>query len=142
MKDLLKITMVICMMVGITSCENDIEIQTNFPFEVKTLPVPTTISEGQTVEIRCQIVSEQKYHNEVYKLRYFQFEGDGVLRLANQEPFLPNDLYTLPDRTFRLYYTSQSIGSQSFDIWIADSSGKEEKLSFEFNAEQEEEEEE
>ena len=137
MKNLLRIVMIICMIAGITACENDLEIQTNFPFDVKTLPVPGTINKGQTVEIRCQILTEQEYNNEVYKIRYFQFEGTGDLQLKGQAPFKSNDLYTLPDRTFRLYYTSQSVESQSFDIWISDSSGKEKKLSFEFNAKKE-----
>ncbi|MEE3725308.1 TraQ conjugal transfer family protein [Riemerella anatipestifer] len=80
------------------------------------------------------------FHNaqRVYTLRYFQFEGNGRLKLANQEPFLPNDMYVIPNRTFRLYYTSLSNNTQSFEVWIADSKGKEQKLRFEFNAKKEE----
>lgn len=138
MKHFVKISIVIIILLGLTACEDRLNIQTNFPFEVKTMPVPKSILKKQTVEIRCQIVSEQKYKDEVYTLRYFQFEGNGRLKLANQEPFLPNDTYVIPNRTFRLYYTSLSNNTQSFEVWIADSKGKEQKLSFEFNAKKEE----
>ncbi|MGV4528983.1 DUF3872 domain-containing protein [Ornithobacterium rhinotracheale] len=137
MKYFVKIITVTLILLGLTACEDRLDIQTNFPFEVKTMPVPKDIQQGQTVEIRCQIVSEQKYKDETYTLRYFQFEGDGTLQFANQEPFLPNDTYLIPNRTFRLYYTSQSNDTQSFEVWIADSKGKEQKLSFEFNAKKE-----
>ena len=46
---------------------------------------------------------------------------------------MPNDLYQLPVTQFRLYYTSQSAVSQSFDIWISDNFGNEKKVSFQFN---------
>ncbi|WP_449397669.1 TraQ conjugal transfer family protein [Chryseobacterium wanjuense] len=32
--------------------------------------------------------------------------------------FVPNDFYLLTQKEFRLYYTSESTVSQSFDIWI------------------------
>ncbi|AFL98161.1 DUF3872 domain-containing protein [Ornithobacterium rhinotracheale] len=138
MKYFVKIITVTLILLGLTACEDRLDIQTNFPFEVKTMPVPKDIQQGQTVEIRCQIVSEQKYKYETYTLRYFQFESNGRLKLANQEPFLPNDTYVIPNRTFRLYYTSLSNNTQSFEVWIADGKGKEQKLNFEFNAKKEE----
>ncbi|WP_018675943.1 DUF3872 domain-containing protein [Riemerella columbina] len=139
MKHFVKISVAIIILLGLMACEDRLDIQTSFPFEVKTMPVPNDIQQGQTVEIRCQIVSEQKYKGETYTLRYFQFEGDGTLQFANQEPFLPNDIYIIPNRTFRLYYTSQSNNTQSFEVWIADSKSKEQKLNFEFNAKKEKE---
>ncbi|MGV4438750.1 DUF3872 domain-containing protein [Ornithobacterium rhinotracheale] len=138
MKYFVKISIAMIILLGLMACEDRLEIQTHFPFEVKTMPVPNDIQQGQTVEIRCQIVSEQKYKDEAYTLRYFQFDGKGTLKFIRQEPFLPNDIYVIPERTFRLYYTSQSNETQSFEIWIADSKGKEQKLSFEFNAKKEE----
>ncbi|MDO5615665.1 MAG: DUF3872 domain-containing protein [Cruoricaptor ignavus] len=137
MKYFVKISIAIIILLGLIACEDRMNIQTDFPFEVKTLPVPNAIQQGKTVEIRCQIVSEQKYKEEVYTIRYFQLEGNGALQFADQEPFLPNDTYLIPNRTFRLYYTSQSNNTQSFELWIADSQGKEQKLSFEFNAKKE-----
>ncbi len=118
-----------------TSCSNnELEIQDNFPFEVKVMPVPKEIANGTTAEIRLMIEPTGNYSNTQYFIRYFQFDGQGSLRNNDEPPYLPNDLYPLLAKQFRLYYTSNSIVSQSFDVWISDNFGNEKQLSFEFNS--------
>lgn len=118
---------------SLSSCTNhELDIEQNFPFEVSVMPVPSGIANGQTVEIRVKILPQGKYKENKYFLRYFQFEGKGSLRYYNNQPYLPNDLYEIPQNEFRLYYISQSDESESLDIWISDSFGNERKLSFEF----------
>jgi hypothetical protein len=56
-------------LVGFTSCEDDLDIQTNYPFEVEAMPVPTKVLRGQTVEIRCQLNKEDDYKNMLYRHR-------------------------------------------------------------------------
>ena len=120
---------------SITSCSKDeLEIQNDFPFEVKVMPVPKEIANGKTVEIRLTIQPIGNYSNTQYFIRYFQFDGQGTLRYYDEPPYLPNDLYQLPVKQFRLYYTSNSTVSQSFDVWILDNFGNERQLSFEFNS--------
>lgn len=121
--------------VSLVSCrkDDDLEIQNNFPFEVKVMPVPKDVANGQTVEIRVTIQRTGNYSNTQYYLRYFQFDGQGSLRYYDETPYLPNDLYLLPTEQFRLYYTSASAVSQSFDVWISDSFGNEKQLTFQFN---------
>jgi len=116
-----------------TSCDNDLDIQSDFPFEVNVMPVPNQVANGQTVEIRFTIVRNGNYEGTNYFIRYFQFDGQGTLRLYNSFPYLPNDLYPLPAEQFRLYYTSHSNESESFDVWISDNFGNEKKISFQFN---------
>ena len=117
------------------SCNKDeLEIQNDFPFEVKVMPVPKEIANGSTVEIRITIQRTGNYNNTQYYLRYFQFDGQGTLRYYDEPPYLPNDLYSLPTEQFRLYYTSTSAVSQSFEVWISDSFGNEKQLSFQFNS--------
>lgn len=122
--------------ISLVSCSKDdeLEIQNNFPFEVSMMPVPKDVTNGQTVEIRITIQRTGNYSNTQYKIRYFQFDGQGTLRYYDEPPYLPNDLYALPAEQFRLYYTSTSAVSQSFDVWISDSFGNEKKLSFQFNS--------
>jgi hypothetical protein len=116
------------------SCERDeLEIQHDFPFEVKVMPVPKDISNGNTVQIRLTIQPTGNYMGTHYFIRYFQFEGKGTLRYYNKLPYQPNDLYAVPKGEFRLYYTANSTVSQSFDIWISDNFGNEKQLSFQFN---------
>jgi hypothetical protein len=119
----------------VTSCSKDeLEIQNDFPFEVKVMPIPKEIANGNTVEIRITIQPTGNYSNAQYYLRYFQFDGQGTLQYNEETPYLPNDLYSLQTKQFRLYYTSNSTVSQSFDVWISDNFGNEKQLSFEFNS--------
>lgn len=122
--------------VTLVSCSKDdeLEIQNDFPFEVNVMPVPKDVANGQTVEIRITIQRTGNYSNTQYFLRYFQFDGQGTLRYYDEPPYLPNDLYQLPTEQLRLYYTSTSSVSQSFDVWISDSFGNEKQISFQFNS--------
>jgi len=118
------------------SCQKDkLDIQQDFPFQVQVMPVPKEVSNGKQVEIRIQILRKGNYNNTQYFIRYFQFDGQGSLHYFEELPYKPNDLYKLREETFRLYYTSASSVSQSFDIWISDSFGNEKQLSFKFNSE-------
>lgn len=120
---------------SVTSCsKGELEIQNDFPFEVKMMPVPKEIANGNTVEIRLTIQSTGNYSNIQYFIRYFQFDGLGTLQYYDAPPYLPNDLYQLPTKEFRLYYTSKSTVSQSFEVWISDNFGNEKQLSFGFNS--------
>ena len=38
----------------LVSCENEPDVQQAYPFTVETMPVPTRIVNGETVEIRCE----------------------------------------------------------------------------------------
>ena len=117
------------------SCDkNGLEIENDFPFEVKAMPVPKEIAIGKTAEIRLAIQPAGNYTSTQYFIRYFQFDGQGTLSYYNEPAYLPNDLYPLEANQFRLYYTSKSAVSQSFDVWISDNFGNEKKLSFEFNS--------
>ncbi|WP_394678526.1 DUF3872 domain-containing protein [uncultured Sphingobacterium sp.] len=120
----------------LVSCSKDdeLEIENDFPFEVKVMPIPKDVANGQTVEIRITIQRTGNFSNTQYFLRYFQYDGQGTLQYYGEQPYQPNDLYQLPTEQFRLYYTSTSAVSQSFDVWISDSFGNEKHLSFQFNS--------
>lgn len=120
----------------LVSCskDDDLEIQNDFPFEINVMPVPKEVANGETVEIRITINRSGNYQNTQYYLRYFQFDGQGILRYYDKLPYLPNDLYQLPQEQFRLYYTSTSSVTQAFEVWISDSFGNEKQLSFQFSS--------
>lgn len=131
---ILIVLMLVASVVSISCNEEELEIQQNYPFEVQVLPVPKEIASGQTVEIRITIERSGNFSESKYYLRYFQFDGTGILRYYDEAPYLPNDLYQLPKTQFRLYYTSASTVSQAFDVWISDNFGNERQVSFEFNS--------
>ncbi|KQS91778.1 DUF3872 domain-containing protein [Chryseobacterium sp. Leaf394] len=118
----------------LSSCNNDeLEIRQNFPFEISVMPVPKNITKDETVEIRLKILPYGNFTATRYYLRYFQFDGSGVLKYYHEPPYLPNDLYELSQKEFRLYYTSSSTVSQNFKIWIMDSFGNEKEVEFQFD---------
>jgi hypothetical protein len=134
-KGLLPVLLIILLSsLTLVSCDQDqLEIQNDFPFELQVMPVPKDIANGETVEIRITLKRSGNYSDTKYFIRYFQFDGKGILKYNDAPPYLPNDLYSLPKDQFRLYYTSRSTVSQSFDVWISDNFGNEKQLSFQFN---------
>lgn len=124
--------------VTLGSCkkDNELKIQKDFPFDVNVMPVPKEVANGLSVEIRITIQPSGNYSGAEYYLRYFQFDGQGTLQYNNDPPYKPNDLYLLPAKEFRLYYTSSSTKSQSFEVWISDGQGNEKQLSFQFSNKQ------
>ena len=111
-------------LVLVAACNDGLDIQQAYPFTVKTLPVLKKLKVGETAEIRC----------------YFQPDGKGKLEMDDGTVFLPNDLYPLEKETFRLYYTSASTDQQTIDIYIIDSFGQMQQVSFSFNNDSSEEE--
>lgn len=126
---------------GFTSCEDELEVQQAYPFTVETMPVPTRIVQGETVEIRCELKREGHFSDARYTIRYFQPDGKGTLRMDDGMVLLPNDRYPLDREVFRLYYTSECEDQQTIDIYFEDSQEQMFQLSFDFNNETKEEEE-
>lgn len=127
-------------MLLVFSCNDKLDVQHVYPFTVTTMPVQKRIKMGETAEIRFQLHREGYYDETKYFIRYFQPDGKGTLRMADETVFLPNDLYPLPGESFRLYYTSASTDQQQIDVYIEDSHGQVEQLTFAFNNENEEKE--
>ena len=100
------------------ACSDKLDIQQVYEFDLATLPVQSTIVEGGEA--------------------YFQPTGKGELRLEDGTVLLPNDLYSLPGETFRLYYRSLCTDQQTIDIYIVDSFNQTVTKSFSFNNETEE----
>ncbi len=116
----------------LASCDDDMDIQQSSPFTVETMPVPNKVTKGQTVEIRCELKKEGDFANTLYTIRYFQFEGEGTLRMDNGITFLPNDRYLLENDKFRLYYTAEGDEAHNF-IVVEDNFGNSYELEFDFN---------
>lgn len=127
-------------MLLVFSCDDKLDVQQVYPFTVTTMPVQKRIKMGETAEIRFQLHREGYYEETKYFIRYFQPDGKGTLRMADGTVFKPNDLYPLPGETFRLYYTSASTDQQQIDVYIEDSHGQVEQLTFAFNNENDKEE--
>ena len=115
------------------SCDDDMNILQSYPFTVETMPVPNKESKGQTVEIRCELEKTGDIANTLYTIRYFQFEGEGTLKMDNGSTFLPNDCYLLENEKFRLYYTAEGEEIHNFIVVLEDNFGNSYELEFDFN---------
>ena len=102
----------------LASCDDDMDIQQSYPFTVETMPVPNKVTKGQTVEIRCELKRTGDYANTLYTIRYFQFEGEGTLKMASGITFLPNDRYLLenPWNCWSICCASSRVGTMITDF--------------------------
>ena len=125
----------------VCACNDSLNINQVYGFDLVTMPIPKKIVQNETVEIRCQLVKEGNYSGTKYFIHYFQPDGDGELRLDDGRLLTPNDLFPLTKDVFRLYYTSRSTDQQSIDIYIEDNNGQVVQKSFSFTNENTEKEE-
>ena len=129
--------LVLCLFAAVSltlaSCDDDMDIQQSYPFTVETMPVPNKVTKGQTVEIRCELKRTGDYANTLYTIRYFQFEGEGTLKMASGITFLPNDRYLLENEKFRLYYTAEGDEAHNFIVVVEDNFKNSYELEFDFN---------
>ncbi|MDH6354601.1 hypothetical protein M2132_000929 [Dysgonomonas sp. PH5-45] len=108
----------------VCACSDDLDVQQVYSFDLVTMPVQKKIVQGESAEIRCQLVKEGDYDQAKFFIRYFQTDGKGELRLDDGRVLLPNDLYPLKKETFRLYYTSHCTDQQVIDVYVEDNFGQ------------------
>ncbi|KAA6300740.1 MAG: hypothetical protein EZS26_003105 [Candidatus Ordinivivax streblomastigis] len=108
----------------VCACSDRLDINQVYTFDLQCMPVPKKIVQGETVEVRCQLVKEGDYSGTRFFIRYFQSDGKGELRLDDGRILTPNDLFPLTKDVFRLYYTSLCTDQQTIDIYIEDSFGQ------------------
>lgn len=123
------------------ACDEQLDVQQAYTYDLETMPVQKKIIEGETAEMRCSLVKTGNYSGVSFTIRYFQPDGIGELRMDDGMLFKPNDRYPLERTEFRLYYTSRSSDQQKIDIYIEDNFGQVVQKSFSWQNENEIEEE-
>lgn len=130
--NMLVVCYIMAAMLLVFACNDKLDIQQVYPFEVETMPVPKKLKTGETAEIRCMLKREGRFEDARYTIRYFQTDGAGILKLDDGTVFLPNDRYPLTREIFRLYYTSQMSDQSVVDVYIEDNAGQMIQLTFNF----------
>ncbi len=126
--------LVIAAICSLTSCNDDLDVQQSYPFTVEVMPFADKIVKGQTVELRFEIVPEGNYTNTLYTIRYFQYDGEGSLKLVDGPVLVNNDRVLLESKTFRLNYTAKSSGEHRYLVVVEDNFGSAPwERTFEFN---------
>lgn len=103
------------------SCSEDLDVQQSYPFTVEVMPYGDKITKGQTVELRFEIKPEGNYSNTLYTIRYFQYDGEGTLKMVDGPVLVNNDRVLLEGKSFRLNYTARSSKAHKFIVVIEDS---------------------
>ena len=120
--------------VSLTSCSDDLDVQQSYPFTVEVMPFAEKIVKGQTVELRFEIKPEGNYTNTLYTIRYFQYDGEGTLKLVDGPVLVNNDRVLLESKTFRLNYIAKSSDAHKFLVVVEDNFGSTPwEQTFEFN---------
>lgn len=128
------LTLVIAAVCSLASCSDDLDVQQSYPFTVDVMPYADKITQGQTVELRFEIKPEGNYSNTLYTIRYFQYDGEGTLKLVDGPVLVNNDRVLLESKTFRLHYTARSSEAHKFLVVIEDNFGSTPwEQTFEFN---------
>ena len=104
----------------LSSCSDDLDVQQSYPFTVEVMPYGDKIKQEQTVELRFEIKPEGNYANTLYTIRYFQYDGEGTLKLVDGPVLVNNDRVLLESKTFRLTYTAKSSQAHKLLIVIED----------------------
>ena len=121
--------------ISLTSCSDDLDVQQSYPFTVEVMPYGDKITKGETVELRFEIKPEGNYANTLYTIRYFQYDGEGTLKLVDGPVLVNNDRVLLESKTFRLNYTAQSSDAHKFLVVIQDNFNSTPwEQTFEFNS--------
>ena len=116
-------SLVIAAVCSLASCSDDLDVQQSYPFTVDVMPYADKITQGQTVELRFEIKPEGNYTNTLYTIRYFQYDGEGTLKLVDGPVLVNNDRVLLESKTFRLSYTAHSSEAHKFLVVIEDNFG-------------------
>ena len=120
--------------ISMTSCSDDLDVQQSYPFTVEVMPYADKITQGQTVELRFEIKPEGNYTNTLYTIRYFQYDGEGTLKLVDGPVLVNNDRVLLESKVFRLNYTAKSADAHKFLVVVEDNFGTTPwEQTFEFN---------
>ena len=104
----------------LSSCSDDLDVQQSYPFTVEVMPYGDKIKLGETVELRFEIKPKGNYANTLYTIRYFQYDGEGTLKLVDGPVLVNNDRVLLESKTFRLNYTAKSADAHKFLVVIQD----------------------
>ena len=128
------LSLVIAAVCSLTSCSDDLDVQQSYPFTVEVMPYADKIAKGQTIELRFEIKPEGNYANTLYTIRYFQYDGEGSLKLVDGPMLVNNDRVLLESKTFRLNYTAKSDEAHKFLVVVEDNFGSTPwEQTFEFN---------
>lgn len=120
-----------------SSCNRDLEVYKEYPFDISVMPYLKKSEVSSTTEFRMNLVEEGSTEDTQYTLRYFPYEGSGRLLFRGEE-LQPNDRYVITPGAFKLYYQTATKGAHKLEIVVENNLGMSRTLVIELEAQTEE----
>ena len=108
----------------VCACNDRLDIVQDYEYGVETLPLPKTMTDGETVSLEFSILRAGNYSPEKYRFRYFESDGAGQLSLGGK--VIPvNRFQDIEGDNFVLTYECLSDGEQqTLDFVFENSFGR------------------
>ena len=108
----------------VCACNDRLDIIQDYEYSVETLPLPKTMTNGETVNLEFSILRAGSYSQEKYKFRFFESAGAGQLTLGGK--VIPvNRFQDIKSDNFVLTYQCLSKGEQqTLDFVFENSFGR------------------
>jgi hypothetical protein len=107
----------------VCACNDHLDIVQDYEYSVETLPLPKTMTNGETVNLEFSILRAGNYSAEKYKFRYFESGGTGQLSF-NGKVIPVNRFQDITSDNFVLTYECQCEEQQTLDFVFENSFGR------------------
>jgi hypothetical protein len=118
----------------VCACNDRLDINRNYGYTIKTLPLPKKLKQGESVALEFSILREGNYSGTVYRFRYFQSEGAGILTYQGKNVPM-NRFQDIKSDDFILTYQCACEEQQQLDFVFEDSFGKQVDYTITFTSE-------
>jgi len=106
------------------ACSDDLPIRQSYSYSIGTLPLPQGLKDGEKINLEFSIIREGYYEGTVYKFRYFQSKGEGILSDSKGNSIPVNRYQTIPYDDFVLTYQCIGEAQQQLDFVFEDNFGQ------------------
>jgi len=110
--------------VVVCACNDDLDIKQDYGYSIETLPLPKSLKQGQTVALEFSIIRQGYYTGTSYTFRYFQSEGEGMLKDEKGKTLAMNRFHSIASDNFVLTYKCLVEEQQQLDFVFEDNFGQ------------------
>lgn len=112
----------------VASCEQELDIKSDYAYSVTMQKYRNEIALGETLELEFFINPEGNYEPTEYYVSYFIRKGEGTVSDSDNHVLEKNTFYKVTPESFKLYYTAYEGSSHQLEVILKDSFGKEQEL--------------
>ena len=126
------------------ACNDKIDVQQAYPFQLTSWYLPEEIAEEENVEIRLTLTREGDFHDAEYYIGYIQMKGKGEVTDDEGTLLVNRELHALDDmagidrsdpmrQVFTLWYRSLSDKNAEIRCIVRDNFGQQTELTVSFD---------